>query len=63
MSNCKVCNGPLIQREHESKNRFAKKKFCSNHCAKSYFKENKIGWYSDENKKMRSQSVSESLKT
>ena len=60
MSKCKVCAKPLIQREHESKNRFAKKKFCSNQCAKQYFKENKIGWWSPENKKMRGQTISES---
>lgn len=62
MRKCQVCDKALIQREHESKKRFEKKKYCSNECAKKYFKENKIGWWSPENKKMRGQIVSESNK-
>lgn len=47
---CLQCGAPLTKRAHESKKRFAKKRFCSSACSRVYMKDHKLGWWSPENK-------------
>lgn len=53
MRTCLVCKDPLVKRDHESEPRFQKKRFCSAACSRSYFKANKLGWWSRPSFKQR----------
>jgi len=44
---CIECDTILIKRAHESKKRFGNKRFCSSACSRSYLKEHKMGWWSE----------------
>lgn len=50
MRKCVQCGGALIKRDHESKKRFEKKRFCSSKCSRIYLKKHKMGWWGRENK-------------
>lgn len=46
--NCQNCGEELIKRNHESINRYSKKKYCTSKCARVKLKEERRGWWDKE---------------
>lgn len=55
MHTCLVCDKELIKKPHESRARYAKKKFCSQICSRKYLKEHKMGWWSSKGRPMNTE--------